>query len=66
MLAAFGADWLASVTGAVAARSRRRRLLVLHVALWSSWDTIEIAVRDGSAADRLGVDRGVAVTVTGG
>ena len=36
------------------------------VALWSSWDTIEIAVRDGSAADRLGVDRGVAVTVTGG
>lgn len=33
------------------------------VALWSSWDTIEIAVRDGSAADRLGVGRGAAVVV---
>jgi S-adenosylmethionine hydrolase len=36
------------------------------VALWSSWDTIEIAVRDGSAAARLGVDRGATVTVIGG
>jgi S-adenosylmethionine hydrolase len=36
------------------------------VALWSSWDTIEIAVRDGSAAARLGVGRGAAVTVSGG
>ncbi len=36
------------------------------VALWSSWDTIEIAVRDGSAAARLGVARGAVVTVAGG
>ena len=36
------------------------------VALWSSWDTIEIAVRDGSAAAHLGVGRGATVTVTGG
>jgi S-adenosylmethionine hydrolase len=36
------------------------------VALWSSWDTIEIAVRDGSAAAHLGVDRGATVTVIGG
>jgi S-adenosylmethionine hydrolase len=36
------------------------------LALWSSWDTIEIAVRDGSAAARLGVGRGAPVTVSGG
>jgi hypothetical protein len=36
------------------------------VALWSSWDTIEIAERDGSAAARLGVGRGARVTVSGG
>ncbi|MFN8640893.1 MAG: SAM hydroxide adenosyltransferase [Candidatus Binatia bacterium] len=36
------------------------------VAVWSSWDTIEIAVRDGSAAARLGVGRGAPVTVTAG
>lgn len=36
------------------------------VALWSSWETIEIAVRDGNAAARLGLGRGAAVTVTGG
>lgn len=36
------------------------------VALWSSWDTLEIALRDGSAAARLGVGRGAVVTVTGG
>ena len=36
------------------------------VALWSSWDTIEIALRDGSAAARLGVGRGAAVTATSG
>ena len=36
------------------------------VALWSSWDTLEIAVRDGSAAARLGVGRGAAVRVAGG
>lgn len=36
------------------------------VALWSSWDTIEIALRDGSAAAHLGVGRGAAVTATSG
>jgi len=36
------------------------------VALWSSWDTIEIAVRDGNAAARLGVGRGAAVVARGG
>jgi S-adenosylmethionine hydrolase len=36
------------------------------VALWSSWDTLEIARRDGSAAAHLGVGRGAAVLVTSG
>lgn len=33
------------------------------VALWSSWDTIEVAVRDGNAALQLGLGVGAAVTV---
>jgi hypothetical protein len=36
------------------------------VALWSSWDTIEIARRDGSAATHLGIGRGATVVVTSG
>ncbi|MBX3028372.1 SAM-dependent chlorinase/fluorinase [bacterium] len=36
------------------------------VALWSSWDTIEIARRDGSAAAHLGVGRGARVVLTSG
>lgn len=35
------------------------------VAVWSSWDTIEVAVRDGSAAALLGVGVGATVTVSG-
>jgi S-adenosylmethionine hydrolase len=36
------------------------------VAVWSSWGTVEIAVRDGSAAAHLGVGAGAAVAVAGG
>lgn len=36
------------------------------VAVVSSWGTLEIAVRDGNAAERLGVGRGAAVAVARG
>ena len=36
------------------------------VAVWSSWETIEVAVRDGDAAARLGVGVGTPVTATAG
>lgn len=36
------------------------------VAVWSSWETIEIAMRDGDAAARLGVGVGAPVTAIAG